>query len=261
MSKIIAICNQKGGVGKTTTTFNLGAALAMKEGKSVLLVDLDPQANLSEYLKFEEDNLPTITQLITQVSMRSAVSADTVRECIRFSDLGLEYIPSDINLANAETYMATAISRETVLKRILTAEVVNSYDYVLIDCLPSLGTLLINALTAADGMIIPVQTQKFSMDGLQALSSLSEQIRMSVNPALKITGILPTMAEHTNISRSALKTLETEYGDYLFQTVIHKSVEAAKSSETGTALCMTKNRLGEEYSQLAAEIVKKLHKG
>lgn len=258
MSKIIAICNQKGGVGKTTTTFNLGAALSLDYGKKVLLIDLDPQANLSEYLGFETDDKPTMTQLVAEVSQRAVISADKVKNAIRYNDKNnLHYIPADINLANAETIMTTALARETILKRILSQEVTSRFDYVLIDCLPSLGILLINAMTAANEMIIPVQTQKFSMDGLQALNSLYEQIRSTINTTLKLTGVLPTMADNTTVSKNALKTLSEQY-DKVFSTVIHKSVEAAKSSESGKALCKTKNRLGEEYVALAGEVIKNI---
>jgi len=253
--KILAVANQKGGVAKTTTTFNLGAALAINHGKKVLLIDLDPQANLSEYLGYTEDKKPTMTDLIAAVVSNAAVSAETVKSAVRTNpENKLDYIPADINLANAETIMATALARESILKRILSQSVTQDYDYVLIDCLPSLGILLINALTAADGEIIPVQTQKFSMDGLSTLTSLHEQIRNTINPELHLLGVLPTMTENTTVSRNALQTLTDRYGDTLFRTTIHKSVEAAKSTESGKALCRTKNRPGEEYSALAVEI-------
>lgn len=256
MRKIIAIANQKGGVGKTTTAFNLGAALSLKHDKRVLLIDLDPQANLSEYLGFEGDELSTMTQLIAEVAARSTVSSDIVRSAVRENtDNKLFYIPADINLANAETVMATALARESILKRILVPDVTDDFDYVLIDCLPSLGILLINALTAADSMIIPVQTQKFSMDGLQALTELHSQIRTIANPGLEIVGILPTMTDNTNVSKNALEKLINLYGEMVFDTSIHKSVEAAKSSESGKALCMTKSRLAEDYISLTEEVI------
>ena len=136
MGKIITISNQKGGVGKTTTTFNLAAALS-RRGKKVLLVDLDPQANLSEYLGYK----PTMTELISEVSTKSMIHIAAVRMAIRKHDMyELDYIPADINLANAEMLMINALARESILKRILS-EISDDYDYILIDCLPSLGVL------------------------------------------------------------------------------------------------------------------------
>ena len=254
-TKIIAIANQKGGVGKTTTTFNLGAVLALEHNKKVLLIDFDAQANLSEYLGYMEDDKPTMTTLISEVVRKATISPEQVKACIRYNaENKLYYIPADISLANAETIMTTALARETILKRILSQSVIESYDYVLIDCLPSLGILLINALVTADEMIIPVQTQKFSLDGLQALTELYEQIRSTINPALKLAGILPTMADYTTVTRNALKSL-ADRSDKVFETIIHKSVEASKSSESGIALCKTKNKLGYEYKALAEEIL------
>lgn len=255
-TQVIAIANQKGGVGKTTTTFNLGAALALVQNKKVLLIDLDPQANLSEYLGYSEDGKPTMTDLIIEVATKSIISSDTVKSCIRFNENNkLYYIPSDINLANADVYMSNALSRETILKRILSDNVINNYDFVLIDCLPSLGVLLINAMSAAHKILIPVQTQKFSMDGLQTLTELLEQVRSTINSQLDLMGIIPTMVDNTNVSKNALETLAIRYKDKVLNSVIHKSVEAAKSSESGNALCRTKNKLGGEYKNLSEEIL------
>lgn len=254
MAKIITISNQKGGVGKTTTAFNLAAALSVK-GKKVLLVDLDPQANLSEYLGYQQDEQPTMTHLISEVSIKSMVLPETVQQAIRqHKEHSMDYIPADINLANAEMMMINALARESIVKRILLPEVVATYDYVLIDCLPSLGVLLINALAAADEMLIPVQTQKFSMDGLNSLMGLYQQIQSTINPTLHLSGILPTMVDTTLVSRAAYQKLTERYSGKLFKTVIHRSVEAAKAAETGNMIA-AKTKLGAEYAALAEEIM------
>lgn len=256
MGIIIAISNQKGGVGKSTSAFNLGACLALNHDKKVLLIDFDPQANLSEYLKYEPNGNPTMTQLIMSFYAGNPVTADTAQKAIRHNKTaGADYIPADINLANSETLMSTALSRETILRRILSTEATKEYNFIIIDCLPSLSTLLINALTASDKLLIPVQTQKFSLDGLQALDNLYQQIRTAINPNLSMLGVLPTMVDRTKISKNALEVLSEKYGDTLFQTSISKSIEAAKSSENGTPLCLTGHKLGQEYDELAQEVL------
>ena len=151
--------------------------------------------------------------------------------------------------------MSTALSRETILRRILSEEISRNYDFILIDSLPSLGTLLVNALAAADKVLIPVQTQKFSMDGLAALENLYEQIRDTINPNLSILGIMPAMTERTTVSKSAMKKLEEKYVELLFKTSISKSVEAQKSCENKVQLCITECRRGMEYAQLTSEIL------
>lgn len=184
------------------------------------------------------------------------ITSELVQSAIRHSETaGVDYIPSDINLANSETLMSTALSRETILRRILSKDNIYDYDFVIIDCLPSLGTLLINALTAADKVLIPVQTQKFSLDGLQALNALYEQIRTAINPNLNMVGVLPTMVDRTKVSKASLDALGEKYGSTLFETSISKSVEAAKSSENRLPLCMNSSKLGNEYEKLAMEVL------
>ena len=257
MATIISCANQKGGVAKTTTAYNLGACLALNHGKKVLLVDIDPQANLSDYLGFEPDEKATMTQLIMSVCM-GTITCSMVQNTIRHCETAkLDYIPSDINLASSETLMSTAISRETILRRILTEDVISKYDFVIIDCLPSLGTLLINALTVSDRLLIPVQTQKFSMDGLQSLESLYQQVKTAVNPKLSLMGVLPTMTDRTRVSRASVETLTEKYGEMLFKTCISKSIEAAKSSESRMPLCLTDSKLGREYEELAQEVLER----
>ena len=253
---IIAISNQKGGVGKSTTAYNLGACLALNHDKKVRLIDFAPPATLSDDPNHEPDGNPTMTQLIMSFYAGTPVTADTAQRAIRHSETaGVDYIPADINLANAETLMVTMISKEHILRRILTEDVIEAYDFVLIDCLPSLGTLLINALTAADRVLIPVQTQKFSMDGLQSLEALTQLVKANTNPKLNLIGVLPTMVDRTKVSRTAIETLNEKYGEMLFRTSISKSIEAAKSSENGTPLCLTGHKLGQEYDELAQEVL------
>lgn len=256
MCKIISIANQKGGVAKTTTAMNLGVALRL-QGKQVLLIDLDPQANLSAYLGYvNPDGLPTINDLM----MLTIGIGEKVNKFygIRHSSINnIDFIPSDINLANADFYLSSALSRETVLKRMLTDELINNYDYIIIDCLPSLGILLMNALTASDGVIIPVQTQEFAYAGLGMLNNVIEQVQNTLKPELQIIGILPTIVENTNASKSVLGKLQNNYQDKLFNTVIHKATKATESTAKMKSLCLNKNRLGEEYKALAEEVCKR----
>ena len=250
MCKIISIANQKGGVGKTTTTLNLGTALALN-GFKVLLIDLDPQANLSSYLGFEGDGKPTISHIMLSIANNMKITPEEFSDCIRASEQNkISYIPSDINLANAESYLMNALSRELLFH-------LNNYDYVLIDCLPSLGILLINALTASNNVIIPVQTQKFAFEGLASLTNICDQIRETINKDLKYCGVLATMFDNTNMSRSTSDSLQEKYNGLMFDTVIHKSVEAANSSEKNKSLCLNKTKLGEEYKALAEEVLRR----
>ena len=186
---IIAVANQKGGVGKTTTVVNLGAALARK-GKSVLCIDFDPQANLTNYVAGCQSWENTIASV-----MRAAVlfqPAD-IRETIYHSErFGFDFIPSDLRLSEADIYLATAMSRETVLRRVLEP-VRQAYDYILIDCNPSLGLLLTNVLVASNQVIIPVQTQYFATQGLSSLEGVIGNVRMTLNPDLSTVNILLTL--------------------------------------------------------------------
>lgn len=248
---IIAIANQKGGVGKTTTAVNLGSALSLKNYK-VLLIDLDPQGNLSSYLGYEySPKQTTITDLMMSVVRHT--DFDVHKAICTSSTNNVDYIPADINLSSAELFLAQALSRETVLKRILKKEELQ-YDYIIIDCLPSLGILMINALTAADQLIIPVQAQKFALDGINLLIDVAEQIQQTINPQLNMCGVVPTMIDNTNMSKAVCDQLTKQFGEKKL-TPISRSVTATYSAYSEAALVLTKNKLGDEYKKLADDVV------
>lgn len=244
---IIAVANQKGGVGKTTTVVNLGAALARK-GKSVLCIDFDPQANLTNYVAGCEPRENSIASV-----MRAAVlfqPAD-IRETIYHSErFGFDFIPSDLRLSEADIYLATAMSRETVLRRVLEP-VRQAYDYILIDCNPSLGLLLTNVLVASNQVIIPVQTQYFATQGLSALESVIRNVRMTLNPGLEIAGVLFTFRDRTSVSEAVTESLREQYAGAVFQTEISRRQEAINSTMMGKPAT---GDVGREYAALADEL-------
>ncbi|MFA9380435.1 MAG: ParA family protein [Acetanaerobacterium sp.] len=253
MSKVIAIANQKGGVGKTTTAFNLAVGLA-RQGKRVLLIDLDPQGNLTDYIGHEPDDKPTISDLMHAASMGKPAD---VAAAIRTNETeGVDYIPSNIFLSSAEMFLSSCFSREKVLKKVLKQDCLAQYDYILIDCLPSLGVLLVNALTASDSVIIPVQAQKFSLDGISLLLQIIGMVQEDLNRDLVIDGVLVTMVDRTNMAQAVVDALQEQFDGKLFKCKISKSVEATNSTYEQKSLVQRENsKLGGQYACVVEELL------
>ncbi|MEM5781278.1 MAG: AAA family ATPase, partial [Lawsonibacter sp.] len=220
-------------------------------------VDLDPQGNLSEYLGYVPDNMPTITELLL-----AAVQGQTLdpAEAIHENDESVGYIPANIKLSGAELFLAQAMFREQMLKRVLSSPSLLSYNYILIDCLPSLGGLLSNALVASNSIIVPVQAQKFSLSGLEDLMAIYRTVKEQANPSLSIAGVLLTMVDRTSMAREVENVLREQYPDEMFDTVISRSVEATNSTYEQKTLINTKgSKLGEQYKAVVKELWEKSH--
>ncbi|GAB3469096.1 hypothetical protein GCM10027519_40960 [Kineococcus endophyticus] len=250
-ARVISMCNQKGGVGKTTTTINLGAALA-EYGRRVLLVDFDPQGALSAGLGINPHELDkTVYQLLME-------RGTDVREVIRETAVeGLDLLPANIDLSAAEVQLVGEVARESVLARALRPAL-NDYDVVLIDCQPSLGLLTVNALTASHGVLIPLECEFFALRGVALLVETIEKVQERLNPALEIDGILATMYDGRTLhSREVVTRVVDAFGDDVFHTVIGRTVkfpDATVAAEPITSYAA--NHPGAEaYRQLARELV------
>ena len=250
-ARIIAMCNQKGGVGKTTTTINLGAAL-VELGRKVLLVDFDPQGALSVGLGVPTHQLDvTIYNLLVE-------RGHDIREVIQHTSVdGLDVVPANIDLSAAEVQLVGEVAREQILARVLRP-VLDEYDVILIDCQPSLGLLTVNALTAAHGVIIPLETEYFAMRGVALLVETIEKIQDRLNPRLEIDGILATMFDGRTLhSREVVSSVVDHFGDRVFHTVISRTVkfpDATLAAEPITTYATGHNGAN-AYRQLARELI------
>jgi chromosome partitioning protein len=248
---VIALCNQKGGVGKTTTTINLGAALA-GYGRRVLLVDFDPQGALSAGLGLgREHEARSVYDLLVENGTR----ADSV--LLKTEVPGLDVLPSDIELSAAEVQLVNEVAREQALERAL-APVRNDYDYILIDCQPSLGLLTVNALTAADGVMIPLECEYFALRGVALLMDTVTKVQRRLNPRLVLTGILATMFDPRTVhSREVVDRILEGFGDRVFHTVISRTVKFPESTAHGEPITeyAAKSSGADAYRQLARELI------
>lgn len=254
MRKVIAVANQKGGVGKTTTAMNIGVELCQK-GKKVLLIDFDHQANLTSYLGCEENKTTIFEIMLTAIGQKKTNYSQAV---LHSQINNVDFIPSDISLANAENSFINTISKETILKRILQDTSFADYEYILIDCPPSLGLLLINALAAATHLLIPVQAQKFSLDGLQFLIGTFSQVKAILNPDIQICGILPTMVDNTNIAKDIVDAINDNYKALCFKHSIRRSVEAVNSTYCQKAMVLGESKIGRDYKEVTKELLIRL---
>jgi chromosome partitioning protein len=249
-ARVISMCNQKGGVGKTTTTINLGASLA-EFGRRVLLVDFDPQGSLSVGLGLNPHDMElTVYNLL----MDRETSLDDV--VVPSGVPGMDLLPSNIDLSAAEVQLVHEVAREQTLQRVL-GSAIERYDVILIDCQPSLGLLTVNALTASDGVIVPLECEYFALRGVALLKTTIDKVRERLNPHLEIDGVLGTMYDGRTLhSREVMERLVQAWGDHVFHTVIRRTVKFSDSTVAGepiTSYASTSTG-AEAYRQLAKEV-------
>jgi chromosome partitioning protein len=250
-ARIVAMCNQKGGVGKTTTTINLGASLA-EYGRKVLLVDFDPQGSLSVGLGVDPyDIKKSVYNLVME---RDVTLADVV---LPTNVPGLDILPSNIDLSAAEVQLVSEVAREQVLSRAL-APAVPDYDFIIIDCQPSLGLLTVNALTAADGVIVPMECEFFALRGVAMLVETIQKVQDRLNPQLEIDGLLATMFDSRTVhSREVVARLVEAFDEKVFHTAIHRTVRFPETTVAGEPITTFATSSGGAYSyrQLAKEVL------
>ena len=250
-ARVVALCNQKGGVGKTTSTINLGAALT-EFGRRVLLVDFDPQGALSVGLGVQPHQLD---RTVYDVLMESSVGLDDV--LLKTNVPGMDLVPSNIDLSAAEVQLVNEVAREQTLARALTPALPD-YDLVLIDCQPSLGLLTVNALTAADEVVIPLECEFFSLRGVALLIDTIEKVRERLNPRLHIAGILATMYDSRTVhGREVFARVVEAFGDTVFDTVITRTVRFPETTVAGEPITTwaPSSSGAQQYRALAKEVL------
>lgn len=250
MGRVIAIANQKGGVGKTTTTVNLSACLAVK-GKRILTIDIDPQGNTTSGLGIDKS---AVKESIYDVIINDVPLADTVLPT-KINTLGLA--PSTIHLAGAEVELVSVISREMRLKTAI-ATIKDDYDFILIDCPPSLGLLTVNALTAADTILVPIQCEYYALEGLSQLMNTVRIVQKHLNPSLKVEGVVLTMFDaRTNLSIQVVDEVKKYFGNQVYRTIIPRNVRLSEAPSFGLPIILydAKSRGAESYMDLADEVI------
>lgn len=258
MAKIISICSEKGGVGKTTTTFNVAGALA-KKGKKVLCIDLDQQQNLSTTLGYVKDGKPTIADLIYNTVAGNEID---IEYTIRQSNSNIDYVPSSPMLTNITSIISNDPDSNYVLKRALDNDIYNSYDYILIDCRTLLDLLIANAMNASDYVVIPVESGVYAYTGLDKMLDKVKSINASTNRKLQVLGILFNKSNNTKMGKAVQEATQAEYENLTFKTSIPYRLSQTEQAANSQICCVddNKNTLKDFYISLADEIIERIEK-
>ena len=254
MARVISIANQKGGVGKTTTAVNLSACMAQK-GKKVLLIDIDPQGNATSGLGIEAHKDKSVYNvLVDDMDITDTIEPTMVKK--------LDVCPANINLAGAEVELVSMVSRETRLKDAVE-KIRDDYDYIFIDCPPSLGLIILNAFTASDSVLVPIQCEYYALEGLGQLIQTIKLVQKRLNPDLIIEGVILTMFDaRTNLSTQVAREVEKYFGNKVFQTIIPRNIRLSEAPSHGLPITLydADSKGSETYKKLARELIKLIEK-